>query len=74
MMHARQDDFHIESVAESRLLGRAGSRVRAWLDARSQRAAQRQAAGRLARMDAHLLRDIGVSREQAIRLSLGEVD
>lgn len=77
MLHVRQDDFGFEAAtARGRggFLRRTWEDARAWLRERGRRHAERQAARRLAAMDEHLLRDIGVSREQAFRLARGETD
>ncbi len=75
MMHVRQDDFGFEAAtARGREGGfrRAMEGFRGWFARREHRAAERRAARHLAMMDPHLLRDIGVSREEAMRLALGD--
>jgi uncharacterized protein YjiS (DUF1127 family) len=80
MMHARHDDFAIAPV-NGREAGQAEGlvaevrRVAAdWLRRAAQARENGRAAERLSRMDDRMLRDIGVTRDQAVRLARGLSD
>ncbi|MBP7001891.1 hypothetical protein [Amaricoccus sp.] len=74
MTHVRQDDFGFGTAAGrggDGFLRRVAAELRAWRAARAQRAGDRRAGLRLALLDEYLLRDIGVTRGDAVRLALG---
>jgi uncharacterized protein YjiS (DUF1127 family) len=56
------------------LAGRIARAIAGWTRRAAEADANRRAAMTLATMDAHLLRDIGIEREDAWRLATGERD
>jgi uncharacterized protein YjiS (DUF1127 family) len=82
MMQLRQDDFVIDAVATPvgrtsatrGWLARIADAFAAWRRQAERHAAERRAIESLGRIDPHLLRDIGLTRDAIARRVRGEQD